>query len=214
MQTYPYICPQQIHYHHTPTEPRPVRIEEILMLLLFVCLGIYAVGHMLFIPIEILVIAFCLDPDLKKDVIWICFFYLIKYISMGFMFYCAYHHVQLWNRHHRLVLYLMATFCILSTGIYVFFTIMMEEGLRRHGFGPIYDHPIFYDLVGFIVCGVQGFIYILYIACTKPATYFLIPAYDVYGGMVQAKMGETLVQLQETAAPKRQYPVPICYIPQ
>ncbi len=162
--------------------PAPVRIEEILRLLLFVCLAVYAVCHMLFIPIEILLFALCHhDPDMKHIRDMLYFLYGSKYICVLLMFYCVYHHTNLWQKHHHILLYIFSVICLLVTGFFTWMIIIGDEEMRKHGFGPIYDHPFYYDFIVFVICGVQGVIYIFYLACTHPpANIMMFPTYQGY----------------------------------
>ena len=159
--------------------PKPIRIEEILRLILFLFLSLFMVCHLLFLPIEILVMALCHDPDLKAEFNFLLICYIAKYVSVLLMFYCVYHHTNLWINHHYILLYLFSFICLIVTAFFVWMVIMAEVAFTRMGFGPIYDHPVYYDFMGYCLCGIFGTIYIFYLACTKPPTmYSMIPSYD------------------------------------
>lgn len=161
--------------------PEKIRIEEILRMLLYVPLGVYMVAHMLIIPIEVLVIALIQDPYFKAFHFFIYSIFVAKYVCVGIMFYCAHHHTNLWLMHSHWLLYFFATICLLVTGFFGWFVIETDYEMRKHGFGPIIDHPFYYDFIGFTVCGVLGCIYIFYLGCTKPPMqYSFAPMYDPY----------------------------------
>ena len=160
------------------SEVKPVKIEEILRLMTFLLLTMYSFCHILFIPIEFMIIVICQDPDLKTTMYAIIGVFAVKYASVVIMFYCAYHHSQLWNAHSHIELYLFGGFCFITTTIF-FLAVFIASGVfHQIGIGSVFDHPFFYDFLGFIACGYPAIIYILYMACTKPAEtkYFLVPS--------------------------------------
>jgi hypothetical protein len=198
--------------------PPKVRIEEILQLLLLVVLSIYMTCHMLFLPIEALSLAFGLDPDFKQMLTAMIIMYAIKYIVVFIMFYCSYHHTNLWITHHHIVLYIFSAICLLTTCFATWFIVVSDEEMRKIGFGPIIDHPFFYDFIGFAASGVIGTVYIFYLACTKPPTvYSLIPAQEPsavfnpealsFPGLYQPEMMQTPpTQPQYPSLPAFEYP--------
>ena len=158
--------------------PKPVRIEEILRLILLLFLCLFLVSHLLFIPIEVLIMALCHDEHLKQEFNFLLVIYISKYICVLIMIYTAYHHTNLWMDHHHITLYILSIICLIVTGFFVWMVILAEEAFKRMGFGPIYEHPVYYDFMAFCICGIFGTIYIFYLACTMPKMYSPIPSYD------------------------------------
>jgi len=180
--------------------PAKFRCEEILRLFLFICLCVYAVGHILFIPVELLMVAFCHDPDLHAAANMLYILYGVKYVAVLLMFYCAYHHTNLWQKHHHYVLYAFGILIGIVTGFFVFMIYQAHEQLKIHGFGHVYDHPFYYDFVCFMVCGIQGVFYIFYLACTHPPAlyYSPYPGYEMvptYGSHAMREL-QTVAQME------------------
>lgn len=226
--------PQMLQPRLQALEVKPVKIEEILRLLVFVIITLYAVCHMLFIPIEFMVISFCLDPDLKGVLYFICILFGVKYIIMVLMFYTLYHHENLWKAHSHWELYLFAVLTLGVTGFYTYLIYTADEQFRKFGFGSVFDHPFYYDFIGLGCCGLLGSIYILYMACTKPVAieYFMVPSFDPYHNMQPMQMQyqtemmpfqpqiEEAPKVERIIRPVEQKPLmpamsmPIYYIPQ
>ena len=191
--------------------PAPVRIEEILQLFLLVSLTIYLVCHIMLIPIEVLVIALCHDPALVKELTILYSIYGAKYVATFVMLYCAYHHTNLWKNNSHFVLWFLSAFCLIVTGVFSWGVIVANEFFVKHNFKPVYDHPIFFDFIGFDVCGVQGVIYLAYLAATHPGPssayegYQMVPNMVFMGPHAMREM-QTVSQLE---APKVEVPKPV-----
>ena len=207
---FPQTAPQQ-----EVKGPKPIQIEEFLELLLFLCLGIYMVCHMLFIPLEVLAFGFLLDLHFAPVLYFFGGLLAGKYITILLMFYGAFHHLALWKKHHYIELTLFGLACLLVSAVQTYFIIAIDEGFRRAGFAPIREHPFLWDFVGYVVCGMQGFIYFIYMACTQPPAmdsqeyvkYINIPQMESLQStqmqfegqpmLVQPQPPEELMQMQE-----------------
>lgn len=157
-----------------------VACEEVTRVFMFLFVATYMIGHMLFLPIEFLFLAFLTEKGLEQALYTMIAIYAAKYIGVIMWVYTAYHHKQLWTMHSHWELYLFGVYTLGLTAFYGWMVFSSDAFYRKHGFGPIYDHPLFYDIIGGCVCGVLATFYIFYMACTKPVTsgYSLIPIAD------------------------------------
>jgi hypothetical protein len=179
MQNQFFINPPMMQETVAIPPPKPVRIEEILRLITFLFLALFLCCHLLFIPIEVLVMALChSDVALRPEFNFLLVIYISKYVIVIIIQYCAYHHTNLWMDHHHVTLYIFSILCLIVSAFFVWMVIEAELAFKRMGFGPIYDHPIYYDFMGFCIVGIFGTIYIFFLACTKPQMYSMVPQYD------------------------------------
>ena len=179
--------------------PVEVKIEEILRLFLLISLTIYMICHILFIPIEILLAALCVDMEPKSSLGFFVFFLFLKYLCVLIMFYCAYRHNALWNEHTHWDLYLFGTICFLVTAMFAAGIIIADILLKKVGFGGVMNHPFFYDFIGFSICGIQGFVYMVFMACIKSPThlrgYNAVPQNDDVVGLEPSRCVQQMIQI-------------------
>ena len=116
--------------NHEVIVPKPVMLEELLELILFLFLGIYMVSHMLFIPLEILAFGFLLDLHFSSLLYFFAGIIAAKYITIFIMLYGAFHHTNLWYQHHYSILGFFAIACLLVSGVLSFFIYSIDQGFR------------------------------------------------------------------------------------
>ncbi len=218
IQDYPYYS-QPIAQPFAP-QAKELKLEEVLRMLLFVLIGVYLMAHILFIPIEVLIFALFQDPALKREMYFIIGVYAGKYISIIIMFYAAHYHDTLQERHSHIELYIFSAICAAATGFFAFVIYNANEGFEHMGFASVFEHPVFYDFIGFACCGFLGTIYLFYMACTHPnktaGHYTVLPAFDSYNpsfvpvpltaypaGSHARREAETVLNLDEQT--RRQY---------
>lgn len=180
IQDYPYF--DQSVIQTAAPDPKEVKCEEIIRMIMFVLVGIYLVAHILFIPIEILLVALVHDNAFSNQMYVIIGVYAAKYICLIIIFYAAHHHTALYESHSHIILYLFSFICLAVTGLFTFLLYEAEKMFIHMGFGTIFQHPIYYDFIGFAACGSLGCIYLFYMACKHPkkTAYYAVPAFDPY----------------------------------
>lgn len=191
----PFNFPQTIQQRQGAPGARPLQIEEFLELLLFLCVCTYFVCHMLFIPLEVLAVGFLLDIDFVPALAFFCAVLFGKYATLFMMLYGAFHHTALWKGHHYATLGFFGISCLLVSALLSYFVYSVDAGFRRIGFAPITEHPFLWDFVGYVICGVQGFIYFIYMSCTAPPAQEY--AYAHYSAVPQMELMQSSSMMNE-----------------
>lgn len=132
----------------------------------FLVIGAYLCAHMLLLPLEFLFITFLTEKGLEKELYWLIAVYTAKCIGMIISFYSVYRHSWFLKNHHKAILYIFAFYSLLLTAFFGVQLFMAEDFFTKHGFGTIYNHPFYYDIIDGCAVEFLATIYNFIIACT------------------------------------------------
>ena len=164
------------------------------MIIMYILLGIYLLGHLLFLPFEIVFFGFLTDPTLILVGILYLFALIFKYATIVFIFIiCAEYKIlsKTWETIYAIVMFI----AILLNAIIFLLTLL---NLKKFGFDfqTFATEPLFYDFVIYFVIALYGIIWDLLLLFASdvgniPYTYASLP---------QQRVGHPYLQVHEMAS--------------
>ena len=139
--------------------------SSIAMIVMYVLLGIYLLGHLLFLPMEIVAIGFFSDPTL----VWFCVLYVIallfKYTTIVLLFItCANYHK--FRADHTIDI-IFAIIMFIALALNTTWFVMVIINLEKYGFSvtEFIQEPLFYDFVIFAFLALYGIVWLIAMEC-------------------------------------------------
>ena len=137
--------------------------------ILILLLGLYTVAHILFVPMEVIMVFLFTDKQLTSHLPFVVTLCVVKYILVVELFIVGFMKRTNIEANGVTHLFMIVSCAVVFSGLSWCFYIIGSQVIAAQAFGvvPLEDTPYLHDFLGCLICAIAGVVHVCFMSSNK-----------------------------------------------